>query len=141
MVTLPFVPGRVQWLVGNRMWCRLGDVSYAFFLFHFLVIWSVLRVVDVPRNYTLTSTIELAALVLPITFTTAWAATRWVERPPLTEKPAQDLRRNVSTITDAVIVERRLRQGDGRSAPSRPVPARLRGRASSRTRPGDGPRP
>lgn len=81
LITMPFVPARLQWLAGNRLMCRIGDVSYALFLFHFLVIWSVLRVIHVPRNYSLTSTIELAALVLPITLTAAWAATRWVERP------------------------------------------------------------
>ena len=59
----------------------IGGISYALFLFHFLVIWLVLLVIPVPRNATPRSTVELAAIVLPITLTLAWAATRYLEGP------------------------------------------------------------
>lgn len=81
LVSLPFTPAAVQRPLANRAVRFVGEVSYALFLFHFIVIWLVLRFTHIPRNGALTSTVELGALVLPISLTLGWAATRWVERP------------------------------------------------------------
>jgi len=81
LVALPFSAGAIQRAFANRAVRWVGEVSYALFLFHFLVIWLVVRFVHIPRNGALLPTAELAGLVLPISGTLAWAATRWIERP------------------------------------------------------------
>jgi peptidoglycan/LPS O-acetylase OafA/YrhL len=110
LVALPFAPRWFQWPAGNRAARWLGTVSYGVFLFHFMVIWLVLRFVGIPRNGTLSSTFELAALVLPISLLCAWLGTRYVEDP---------LRRRARRAAD--------RLGDSRVRPPvaspRPQPA------------------
>ncbi len=81
LVALADAPRWLQRAAGNRIIRWLGSVSYAFFLLHFLVIWTVLLWVDVPRDGSLSSLLALTALVLPVTATLAWAATRLVEDP------------------------------------------------------------
>jgi peptidoglycan/LPS O-acetylase OafA/YrhL len=81
LVALPFSSGAAQCAFTTRVVRWVGEISYALFLFHFLVIWLVVRFVHIPRNGALLPTLELAALVLPISGTLAWAATRWIERP------------------------------------------------------------
>ena len=68
-------------MFANRVARWVGSISYALFLFHFLVIWLVLLVVPIPRNGSPESMLELTAIVLPITLTLAWLATRFVEVP------------------------------------------------------------
>ncbi len=81
LVALADAPGWLQRVAGNPLIRWLGSISYAFFLLHFLVIWSVLALVDIPRDGSLTSLLALTALVLPVTATLAWAVTRFVEDP------------------------------------------------------------
>ena len=81
LVALPFTPRWFQWPAANRVSRWLGDVSYGMFLFHFIAIWLVLRYVDIPRNGSVSSLLYLLALVLPITLTSAWLGTRYVESP------------------------------------------------------------
>ncbi|MEA2420548.1 MAG: hypothetical protein QOE60_2754, partial [Thermoleophilaceae bacterium] len=81
LVALPFAPRWFQWPAGNRVARWLGTVSYGTFLFHFMVIWLVLRFVDIPRNGTASSVFALGALVLPISLLCAWLGTRYVEDP------------------------------------------------------------
>jgi peptidoglycan/LPS O-acetylase OafA/YrhL len=81
LITLPFLPAWGQWVASNRIARWIGSISYGTFLFHFLVIWLVLRIVDIPRNGAPSSMLELTVLVLPITLTLAWLATRYIEDP------------------------------------------------------------
>jgi len=81
LITLPFTPHRVQAIVGNPVGRWIGGVSYGLFLCHFLVIWTVLLVTDIPRNGSPKSVLELGAIVLPISITLGWAGTRFIEHP------------------------------------------------------------
>jgi peptidoglycan/LPS O-acetylase OafA/YrhL len=81
LVTAAYLPGWARWVFANRVARWVGSISYALFLFHFLVIWLVLLVVPIPRNGSPESMLELTAIVLPITLTLAWLATRFVEVP------------------------------------------------------------
>jgi peptidoglycan/LPS O-acetylase OafA/YrhL len=81
VVALPFCPRPLRALFTNRPVRFLGEISYGFFLFHFLVIWSVLALVDIPRDGRPSSVLALAAIVLPATALAAWLGTVAVERP------------------------------------------------------------
>lgn len=81
VLTVAYLPAWAQRPVANRLARWVGSINYAIFLFHFLVIWLVLGVVDIPRNGSPRSMLLLTALVLPVTVVVAWAATRFVERP------------------------------------------------------------
>jgi peptidoglycan/LPS O-acetylase OafA/YrhL len=81
LVTAAYLPAWARWVFANRVARWVGSISYALFLFHFLVIWLVLLVVPIPRNGSPQSMLELTAIVLPITLTLAWLATRFIEAP------------------------------------------------------------
>jgi exopolysaccharide production protein ExoZ len=108
LVALPFAPRWFQWPVVNRAASWLGDVSYALFLFHFLVIWTVLRFTDIPQNGSHQSLIELTLLVFPLTATLAWLGTKYVETPirlfaqrlaePFAAKPAPATAADVAPV-------------------------------------------
>ena len=72
LISLPFVPRAVQRVFDNRPARFIGDISYGIFLFHFLVIWGTLALVDIPRNGSPSSLFELMAIVLPVTIVLAW---------------------------------------------------------------------
>lgn len=81
LITLPFTSQAVQAVVGNPVGRWIGSVSYGLFLCHFLVIWTVLRFVDIPRDGSPGSVLKLGAIVLPISVTLGWAGTRFIEHP------------------------------------------------------------
>ena len=81
LICLPFVPRAVQRVFDNRPARFIGDISYGLFLFHFLVIWGTLALVDIPRNGSPSSLFELLAIVLPVTIVLAWLGTNLVELP------------------------------------------------------------
>ena len=99
------------------------------------MIWLVLSVVPIPRNGSPSSMLELTMIVLPITFTLAWLATRYLENP---------LRRRAHVV--AARFQRPIQLG--RDAPAvprdEPTPPRVRDRwlprrtraASEPSRPG-----
>lgn len=81
LVAAPFTPRWAQWPVANPVARWIGQVSYGLFLFHFLVIWSVLGVADIARDGSQSSVLELTALVIPLTLLMGWLGTRFIERP------------------------------------------------------------
>jgi peptidoglycan/LPS O-acetylase OafA/YrhL len=81
LLTSAYLPRRAAWVLANPVARWIGDISYSIFLFHFLVIWLVLLVVPIPRDGSPSSMLELTVIVLPITLTLAWLATRYLENP------------------------------------------------------------
>ncbi|MDQ6750095.1 MAG: acyltransferase [Actinomycetota bacterium] len=81
LLTVAYLPAWAQRPLANRLSRWIGSINYGIFLFHFLVIWLVLGVADIPRNGSPRSMMLLTVLVLPLTVAAAWAGTRFVERP------------------------------------------------------------
>jgi peptidoglycan/LPS O-acetylase OafA/YrhL len=81
LLLAPLLPRWARLPFDNRLARFLGQISYGVFLFHFIVIWTVLRFVDIPRDGSPASVLKLATLVLPITVLCAWLGTRFVEGP------------------------------------------------------------
>jgi peptidoglycan/LPS O-acetylase OafA/YrhL len=81
LVSAPFIPGWGQRPLANPVSRWLGEIGYGIFLVHFLVIWSVLAVVDIPRDGSAASLAQLMALAIPLTLFFGWLGTAVVERP------------------------------------------------------------
>jgi peptidoglycan/LPS O-acetylase OafA/YrhL len=81
LVAAPFMPRWAQWPIANPVARWIGQVSYGLFLFHFLVIWSVLGVTEIPRDGSQSSVVELTLLVIPLTLLMGWLGTRFIEHP------------------------------------------------------------
>ena len=81
LVCLPFTPGWVQWPLANPVARFIGSINYGLFLSHFLVIWGVLYLTDIPRNSSPQSVIKLTLLVMPLSILFGWLGTKFVEHP------------------------------------------------------------
>jgi peptidoglycan/LPS O-acetylase OafA/YrhL len=81
LLLAPLLPRWARLPFDNRAARFLGKISYGVFMFHFMVIWAVLRVVDIPRNGSPASVLKLAVIVVPITILCAWLGTEFVEGP------------------------------------------------------------
>lgn len=81
LVAAPFLPVWAQWPIANPVARWIGQVAYGLFLFHFLVIWTVLGVTGIPRDGSQSSVAELTLIVIPITLLMGWLGTRFIEGP------------------------------------------------------------
>jgi peptidoglycan/LPS O-acetylase OafA/YrhL len=81
LVCLPFTPAWVQWPLANRLARFIGSINYGLFLSHFLVIWGVLYLTDIPRNSSPLSVVKLTLLVMPLSVLFGWLGTKFVEHP------------------------------------------------------------
>jgi peptidoglycan/LPS O-acetylase OafA/YrhL len=79
--TVPFLPGWAQWPLDNRLSRWLGDISYALFMFHFMTIYLMVKLLGIQTNGSPKSLLELLCAVIPVSFTIAWLTTRFVEKP------------------------------------------------------------
>jgi peptidoglycan/LPS O-acetylase OafA/YrhL len=81
MVAVTLAPARAQWPFTTPVVRWIGDVGYAFYLFHFAVIWFYSRELSLPRDGTLGAVLIWLALVLPVAFLYAYLSGRYLEAP------------------------------------------------------------
>lgn len=79
--TVPFLPGWAQWPLSNRFSRWVGDVSYALFMFHFMTIYLMVKLLGIDTNGSPRALLELLVTVLPVSFAIAWLTTRYIEKP------------------------------------------------------------
>jgi peptidoglycan/LPS O-acetylase OafA/YrhL len=79
--TVPFLPAWAQWPLSNRVSRWVGDVSYGLFMFHFMTIFLVLKLLGINADGSPRALLELLVTVLPISLTIAWFTTRYIEKP------------------------------------------------------------
>jgi peptidoglycan/LPS O-acetylase OafA/YrhL len=79
--TVPFLPRWAQWPLDNRLARWIGDVSFGLFMFHFVTIYLMVKVLGIATDGSPKALLELLASVIPASFAIAWLATRYVEEP------------------------------------------------------------
>lgn len=81
VVASALAPRGVQWPLSNRVGRWLGDVSFGVFLYHMLVVYLALEVVEIEPDGSRASMLEMVAVVVPITLVVAWHSAIIVKRP------------------------------------------------------------
>jgi peptidoglycan/LPS O-acetylase OafA/YrhL len=67
----------------RRSWIRLGDISFAFYMVHVLLITNLHRLLDPERDAGVAADIGFTALYLVVSVLVAWLLYRAVERPAM----------------------------------------------------------
>ncbi len=97
LVVLPLVltsrPSRIHTVVGARLLAWVGTVSYGVYLWHVIVILVILKLTDhgAFRN-TFGATLELIAVVLPISLLLGWISFWGIEQPAMSLAPPRGAR-------------------------------------------------
>jgi peptidoglycan/LPS O-acetylase OafA/YrhL len=81
MVALTLAPACAQWPFTTPVVRWIGDVGYAFYLFHFAVIWFYSQELSLPRDGTIGAVLVWLALVVPVAFLYAYLSGRYLEAP------------------------------------------------------------
>jgi peptidoglycan/LPS O-acetylase OafA/YrhL len=81
LVAVTLAPARVQWPFTAPAIRWVGDVGYAVYLIHFVVIWFYSRELSLGRDGSVGTVLLWLALVLPVTLIYAYLSGRFVEAP------------------------------------------------------------
>jgi peptidoglycan/LPS O-acetylase OafA/YrhL len=81
MVAVTLAPARLQWPFTAPAVRWVGDVGYAVYLIHFVVIWFYSRELSLGTDGSVGTVLAWLALVLPVTLLYAYLSGRFVEAP------------------------------------------------------------
>ena len=81
VVSSAFAPRAIQWPLANRGSRWLGEISFGVFLYHLIVIYLALYFLRIAVDGSLTSVLQLTAVVVPVSLAVAWLSTITIERP------------------------------------------------------------
>ena len=72
---------RLPTFLGNRLMVWLGDISFAFYLWHYPVIVSGHHWLGAGENWSTATAVAVMALLLAVTLVLSWATFKFVEQP------------------------------------------------------------
>lgn len=81
VVASAFLPGWAQWPMSNRLARWTGTVSFGVFVYHLLILLLAYELLGFERDGTLTTTLAVAATVIPASLAAGWLSYVLVERP------------------------------------------------------------
>lgn len=81
LVGFSLIPQRLQLPASAPPIRWIGDISYAIYLVHFLIIWVVVEVLSLPRDGSVGALVAWSALVYPASIGYAYVSARFLERP------------------------------------------------------------
>jgi peptidoglycan/LPS O-acetylase OafA/YrhL len=79
--TVPFLPAWAQSPLDNPVSRWIGRISFSLFMFHFIAIYTVIKVFGLSTDGTMRSVAVLIATAIPLSFAVGWLVTRYFEEP------------------------------------------------------------